>query len=167
MESRNQIYTPPHVPMAPLPSQRSGNSVAQQTTTTEVHRPTVLPEQPIGLPVVANEVISSALNSKTKKIGDVFSFLQQGALQIGRFILSVSGDLRISPDGIIARNSTGNTTFALDGTTGDAIFAGTLQAGTIIGGGSTVVIQESSAGNGRIVLYNGGLPSILIGDPNA
>jgi len=62
----------------------------------------------------------------------------------------VSGDLRISPNGITARDSAGLTTFSIDGTTGNAVFKGTVQAGSFI----TDNVQVTDEG---IYIYNGGL----------
>jgi len=64
---------------------------------------------------IAFEVISTALNTKSKKILQAFEFTQSGALQIGVYEPGVSGDIRLSPTGIVARDSAGLTTFALDG----------------------------------------------------
>src|SRR3990167_3648301 len=113
----------------------------------------------------AVELLSTALNTRSRKILEEFELQQSGGLKIGDFKEGISGDVRITPNGLTARNIAGLTTFAIDGDTGDAVFLGTLRAGTLIGGDGTVLIEESLAGNGRIVLYNSGLPAILIGDP--
>ena len=72
--------------------------------------------------------IDDNLNTLTNTILDSFSFGVSGALQIGTYVNGVTGDIRISPNGIVGRNSAGDNTFAIDGTTGNATFAGTLSA---------------------------------------
>lgn len=115
---------------------------------------------------IAREIIGARLNTESKRILGQFQFTEQGALQIGKLIQGITGDIRISPVGIIGRDAAGNYTFTLDAETGDATFKGMVQAGSFIAGGGGARIEESSAGNGRIVLYNGDLPAILIGDPD-
>lgn len=88
--------------------------------------------RPLPFKDFATEVLGTALNTKSRKILGSFSFGRLGAIQIGNYELDATGDIRITPDGITARNSAGATTFNLDGATGDAQFAGTLSAGAII-----------------------------------
>lgn len=85
---------------------------------------------PLSFPVtaIARELLSVSLNTKSKKILGEYSLGAMGAIAIGKYESGVSGDIRITPDGITARNSSGATTFSLDGDTGDASFAGTLSA---------------------------------------
>ena len=114
---------------------------------------------------IAVELLGQALNTKSKKILQEFQFTPSGAIQVGDYKKGDSGDLRISPNGITARDIAGLTTFAIDGTTGDAVFKGTLQAGAIVVN-SNIATEESSNGNGRLVFYTKGVASIVIGDPN-
>jgi len=92
------------------------------------------PDNGFPQPQVAVELLSTALNTRSKKIIQEFQFTPSGALQIGTLTPGVSGDIRISPNGITARDQSGNTTFDLDGDTGDAVFAGNLQSGTVVTG---------------------------------
>ncbi len=69
---------------------------------------------------MAVETIGSALNTKSKRILAEFQFADSGAIKVGKFAPGVSGDLRISPNGIVARNESGIITFSIDGTTGNA-----------------------------------------------
>ena len=78
--------------------------------------------------VIAHETISQSLNTLSKKINGVFEFLKMGAIKIGEYINGVSGEIKISPDGIVARNKSGDTTFAIDGDTGNATFKGSVIA---------------------------------------
>ena len=111
---------------------------------------------------IAVELLGQALNTKSKKILQEFQFTPSGAIQVGDYKKGDSGDLRISPNGITARDIAGLTTFAIDGTTGDAVFKGILQAGTLIGGDGNVVI-ENPGGGGRIVINDGVNDRIIIG----
>ena len=77
-----------------------------------------------------NDVINARLDSSAKQILDAFTFGTSGAIQIGTYVNGVSGDIRISPNGIVGRNSAGNNTFTINGTTGNATFAGDLSAAT-------------------------------------
>ena len=113
---------------------------------------------------MATELLSTALNTRSRKVLQQFELTQSGGFQVGDFKEGISGDLRITPNGLTARNIAGLTTFAIDGETGDATFLGTLQAGTLIAGDSNVIIDVGGSGGGRILLYNDGMPQILIGD---
>jgi len=72
------------------------------------------------------DVINDKLDTEAKIIKGSFNFGTSGALQIGNYEAGVSGDLKISPNGIVARNSSDDITFAIDGTTGDATFRGDI-----------------------------------------
>lgn len=113
----------------------------------------------------ATELLSTALNTRSKKILGEFELAPSGALQIGNFKEGISGDLRLTPNGLTARDIAGLTTFAIDGTTGDAVFKGSVQAGATIVA-NTIVTEQASNGNGRTVYYNDGIASIVIGDPS-
>ena len=81
--------------------------------------------------VIANELNSLSLNTQLNQILGSYTFGQLGAIQIGKYLAGVSGDLKITPSGIVARNNLNVTTFSLNGDTGDAYFAGTLAAGIV------------------------------------
>ena len=76
----------------------------------------------------AGAFINANLDTSAKTILGSFTFGVSGALQIGTYSAGVSGDVKISPSGIVGRNSAGANTFTIDGTTGTATFAGTLSA---------------------------------------
>jgi len=104
---------------------------------------TPTPEQTVGkasFPVskYSPGVISDTINTKTKKILGNYSFGISGAISIGVYENGVTGDIRITPNGIVARNINGTTTFSIDGETGDAVFLGTIVAGAVISGQVTV-----------------------------
>lgn len=116
--------------------------------------------------IVANQLITPNLNTKSLKILKEYQFTPEGALQIGQFNLGVSGDIRISPAGIIGRNSSGITTFALDADTGDAVFQGTISGQNLLAGFVNVGNEsiQIDGDNRRIVFFDGnGIPVIVIG----
>lgn len=136
MSDINQVYHPLIIPDVPFPQDQG---VAQQVFTVQTSQigqpsPTIEPTSQLvsgqGFPDkrVAYELLTTALNTKALTIGQPFTFTPSGALQIGNYELGVSGDIRISPAGIIARDSSGNTTFTLDGDTGDGTFSGQIRA---------------------------------------
>ena len=77
---------------------------------------------------LVTDLVNARLDTSSKTILDAFTFGVSGALQIGTYSAGVSGDIRISPNGIVGRNKSNVTTFAIDGTTGDATFGGNLTA---------------------------------------
>lgn len=77
---------------------------------------------------IAQQTISESLNTETKRITGEYTFEQLGAILVGLFKQGISGEIKISPDGIVAKNVNGEITFALDGATGDATFKGTIEA---------------------------------------
>jgi hypothetical protein len=139
----------------------SGGSTASDTKTPATIQNKVIPRRRI-----AQELIGSALNTKSRKILLEFQFTPSGALQIGKYENGVSGDIRISPNGITARDLAGLITFALDATTGDAVFKGSVQAGSVITGAvavgdNDIVIDGESK---TMIFYTDDTPSIVIGE---
>lgn len=167
MVEQEKIFTPATIEDNPLPNMEGEVSFdTTQSTSNETFTAKTTKEQPFPTRKIAHEVLGQALNTRSKKILAEFEFTQQGALQIGKYENGVSGDLRISPNGIVARDSAGLTTFALDGTTGSAVFKGEIQSGTLVTGlvsvGNNNVIIDGE--NNRIVIYDdSGLARILIG----
>ena len=98
------------------------------------------------------EIVNAKLNTSAKTILDAFTFGVSGAIQIGTYSAGVSGDIRISPNGIVGRNSANENTFTID-TDGNATFAGVLSAasgtlGSITAGtftGVTLAIGSSNS----------------------
>lgn len=97
--------------------------------------------------------IDDRLDTAAKNILAEFNFGVSGALQIGTYVSGTSGDIRISPNGIVGRDKNGNDTFTIDGTTGSASFSGSIAASTIetstMTGGT---IQTSTSGTRRVVI---------------
>ena len=141
------------------------NMNADSSGTNELET-TKIDDQSLPTKKIAVELISSAINTRSKKILKEFEFTESGALQIGKYDPGVSGDIKISPAGIVARNSSGINTITIDGETGDAFFAGTIQSGTLIAG--DVVVGDNNirldGENRRIIVYDeAGDARILIG----
>lgn len=164
MDSVEKVYTQTVIDDTPFPQDGVEGFDSSQSTTSGNYSAETIKDNPMPVKRTAVELISSALNTKSKKILQTFELTQSGGIQIGKYEEGVTGDLRMTPAGIAARNPSGETTFALDAETGDAVFKGTVSAGSFIGADGNFVVEQGQNG-ARIVLYNNGLPSILIGDP--
>jgi len=120
--------------------------------------PGEIPERSYPSQMIANTVISDSFNTQSRRILDTYEFAKQGALQIGEYEDGVSGDIRISPNGILARNIDGDTTVSIDGSTGDITIKGTIAAGSLIAGRTDI---GSTGGN---VYISGDPPRIMVAD---
>lgn len=163
----DKIYSPPTIEDQPYPTEET--EVAFSTDDKDTKDTYQVPKiKNLGLPTrkIAYELIGSAINTRSRKVLGEFTLAESGGFQIGKYVNGVTGDLRITPNGIVARDKAGIETFVLDATTGSAVFKGTIQAGTLIGGevvvGDNRVIIDGA--NSRIVVYDDdGIPRILIG----
>jgi len=95
---------------------------------------------------VSGHFADAAISTATSTILGSFTFGVSGALQIGTYENGVTGDVKISPTGILGRDKLGDTTFSLNGETGVAVLNG-LVVGTNVGIGTA----EDSAGVTTIV----------------
>ena len=166
----DNILYPDTIEDQPFPGQEAIDTSVSQAVSAGGISTEKIKDNPTPKKIIAHETIGSALNTKTKRILAVFEFTEHGAIQIGKYVNGVSGDLRFTPNGIIARDLAGLTTFAIDGTTGDAVFKGTIQAESIISGslvtGKVIVGNENiviDGENSRILINNGNEDQILIG----
>lgn len=189
-----KVYTQQIIDDVPFPQTGEADFTTSQSTSNNTYTPEKIEEQIFPKKKIATELLSSALNTRSKKIIKEFEFTSSGALQIGSYTEGITGDIRISPNGIEARDSTGTTTFALDATTGDAIFKGTIQAGSVIAttiSGENIIANTMDADrikastldvavdvgtgagasyvrldgeNNRIIIHDGTNPRILIGE---
>lgn len=159
-----KVYIPEVIQETPFPGISESLDTQTQNKSGGNYSPVTTKPKQFPTKRTAVELISTSLNTRSRKVLKEFQLQQAGGFQIGNFEEGISGDLRITPNGLTARNIAGITTFAIDGDTGDATFLGILQAGTLVGGDNTVIIDTGGAGGGRIVLYNDGIPQILIGD---
>lgn len=162
-----KVYTPEEITDNPFPA-NEGILLATSSNSGVVSKPTKIKDTPFPTKRVAVELLSTALNTKSKKILQEFQFASSGAIRVGEYVSGVSGEINITPAGITATDTSGNTTFALDGDTGSATFAGTVQAGAIIAGdvivGNNTWVISGDADNPRIILYNSDIPEIVIGE---
>lgn len=171
--SDEKLYTPEVLESNPLPGQdnivtfaTAHDSTQQGNQTTQLYGPSTTKEQFVPTKRIATELLSDKLNTQTRKILGEFQFTPSGAIQIGNYQDGSNGDIRISPNGIVTRNKTGLSTFSLDGDTGDAVFAGTIQAGTLISGAvavgdGNILIDGATR---RMLFYDlNGIPNIIIG----
>lgn len=167
-----KIYYPETIEDSPLPNAEASESYGtSQSTANDTYSPQTIKSQVVPKKRVAQELIGSALNTKSRKILATFELAQSGGIQIGEYENGISGDIRITPTGIVARDTAGVTTFALDAETGDAVFKGVVQAGSIISAGDIVggtlfladggvnIVAESG-----IITFNPGVDVKLVGD---
>jgi len=85
----------------------------------------------------AGHFADDAISTADGTILGEFTFGNSGAIQIGTYESGVTGDIRISPTGILGRDKTGATTFSINGTTGVAVLNG-LVVGTNVDIGTAV-----------------------------
>lgn len=131
MDTANKVYKPEVIQDTPF----FGSSAASsQKSNGQVFYPDTIPNNSFPQSIIARDIKSVSIDSTARKILGSYSFGRMGAIQIGNYQSGVSGDVRISPSGIVARDSAGNNTFALDATTGDAVFKGTVAAGSVVTG---------------------------------
>lgn len=161
-----KVYYPQTIEDLPFPQEGVEDLGVSQSTSRDTYANPTIKDQSFPEKRQAVELLSTALNTRSRKILGEFGFTPSGAIQIGQYENGISGDVRISPNGILARNRSGLNTFALDGDTGDAIFAGQLRSGSIITG--EVVLGDSSIIlNGeerRILVHDGTTYRIVIGE---
>ena len=167
--AEEKVYTQEIIDDSPFPNQ-TGEEITREgsSSSKDIYSSTVIPDKKLPKKLIAVEVISSALNTQSRRIIDAFEFIKQGAIQIGEYVSGASGDIRISQNGIVARDSAGNITITIDGTTGNVTMKGTMQSGSVITGqivvGNNTWIIDGDPDNPRIVLYNSGVPEIVIGE---
>jgi hypothetical protein len=166
--AEEKVYTPETTTDQPFPEKNDEVQNVGSDGSSTIVGPKTIKDQPFQRKLVAQETISSSLNTKSKKILGAFEFTESGAIQIGTYENGVSGDLRLTPGGMTARNTSGNTTFAIDGETGDATFAGEIKSGSLVTGqvvvGNNTWIIDGDPNHPQIVLYNNGIPEIVLGE---
>lgn len=158
-------YTPEVVSDAPFPGEVEQLVTSSQTMVAGNYGPTQLNEKKFPKKRVAVELLSTALNTRSKKILQEFELQQSGGLKIGDFQEGLSGDVRITPNGLTGRNTAGLVTFALD-TDGNLVLVGELRSGSVISG--TVIVGDNNVviegDESRILIYDeNGIARILLG----
>lgn len=168
MDDIARVYRPQEIEESPFPQQGQADlSISQPSSGGgQIIKPLETKEQTFPAKQHKTELISSVLNTKSKKILQEIQFTPSGAIKIGDYTQGVNGDIRISPTGIVARNSQGDETLAVDGETGDAVFAGQIQTGSIVSG--LALLGDGSIEidgiNKRQVWYENGIPIIVLGN---
>ena len=145
------------VPDNPFPGEPEPIALVGQSNPVGTVTQTVSKEKTFPVKILAHELLSTAINTRSRKVLQEFTLQQSGGFKIGDFKEGLSGEVSITPNGLLAKNISGITTIVIDGDTGDAIFAGELRTGALITG--TVEITD-----GNIALYNNGVLEIFIGD---
>lgn len=164
MENEIKVYTQQVVQEEPFPYEQA-TDIVSTSPSGQVYSPTEIKENSFPIKRIAVELLSAELNTRSRKILGTFELAESGGLQIGKYKQGDSGDIRITPNGITARDQLGNNTFVLDGDTGDATFAGTIQTGAIVAGrvavGNNNVIIDGDAK--AIIINDGTFDRILLG----
>lgn len=152
----DKVYLPETISRSPFPNEEYGSSEGAKTETVkQVYAPGLVNAQSLPKPQYSSEVISSSLNTLSRNILGQYTFSSLGAIAIGKYSSGVTGDIKISPSGIVGRNSSGVTTFAIDGTTGDATFKGTIVAGSVVTGYVEVGGSASDVNSGTTTISGG------------
>jgi len=162
----DKVYTPQVVKDAPFPQEGEVDFGVSQSKGKDIYTPQTTKDQSFPTKRIAVELISNVLNTKSKKILGEFELVDQGAFRVGKYVDGSSGEIAITPNGITAKDSNGETTFGLDGTTGSAVFKGTVQAGTLIGGAVSVGDGDIliDGAKKRMIFYENDIPVIVIGN---
>ena len=116
----------------------------------------------------AVELLSTTLNTKSRKILQEFELVQSGGIKVGDFEEGISGDIRLTPNGITARDSAGITTFSLLGSDGSAVFKGEIRSGSLITGevivgNNNLIFTVDENGQPQILLNDGSNDRVLLG----
>lgn len=162
--AEEKVYTPEVVEENPFPG---GESVVQTTpaTTAGTFAPSTTEEKALPSKRQATELLSTALNTRSRKVLGEFELAQSGGFRVGTYQEGISGEVALTPGGLAARNRAGIQTFVLDGETGDAVFAGQIQTGSVIAG--RVLVGDGSielnGDNTQILIYVGDIANILLG----
>lgn len=161
-------FEPEIQPETPFPGEPIILPTQTQPSTDGNYNPTTTKEKTFPKKRTAVELLSTALNTRSKKILQEFALQDSGGLKIGDFKQGLSGDLRLTPNGMTARNKSGITTLAVDGDTGDAVFKGEVQAGSLITGevvvgNNRVIIDVDDAGEPTIIVNDGTNDRVIIG----
>jgi hypothetical protein len=162
-----KVYTAEIIEETPFPGQEPIVVTESSAESGGTYNATTTNDKKPPVKRIAVELLSTALNTRSRKILQEFELEQSGGFKVGDYREGVTGDLRITPNGLTARDVAGITTFAIDGTTGDAIFKGVVQSGSLVSGtlflgseGGNVYIDGE---NQRIIINDGQTDRVLIG----
>lgn len=137
----DKVYKPEEIQDQPFPLEDESAITPQANPTdSNVVKPQTIKDNNLPKRIISHETIAQSFNTKTQKILAEYQFTEMGAIQIGKYQNGVNGDIRISPGGIVARDSAGESTFALDSETGNVSIKGEIRSGSSVTG--RVVIEE-------------------------
>lgn len=148
------MLNPPTIPdiSFPVTDPGSGSSASTGKKSTALSKVPQIPPIKFHERIISNEVISTSLDTQSRRILGTYQFGTVGALQIGKFVEGISGDIRISPEGIVGRNPDGTITFSIDRETGNATFRGQVAAGSLISG--SIKLGGDGNSDGLLQLFN-------------
>ena len=165
-----KVFYPETIADQPFPGEAGMVGIDTPTATGgQVITAEKIKDKPFPQKRIAKELISNSLNTISRKILAVYQFTKMGAIQIGEYILGKSGEIKISPDGIVAKNKNGYTTFALDGDTGDAVFKGEIRASdfVVVDNNGLVSLSNFSSNNVYIAEVDPETSTTLVDVPSA
>ena len=167
-----KVYSPEIIEENPFPNETSeaiGYS-SSKPASGDVYSPAVAKTNTVRKQRIATQLLSRALNTNSKKVLQEFELEESGGFKIGNYKAGETGEVSITPNGMTAKDTAGVLTFVLNALTGSATFKGTVQAGSIVSGlitvGNSTWVIDGDPDYPRILLYNGGIPEILIGEPD-
>jgi len=152
--ANEKVYSPETIADNPFPQREEASFGAPKTGT--------IKDKPLPVQKTATRLINSILNTTAKKILGEFQFTNSGAIKIGKYVSGSSGEVAISPDGIVATNLTGETSFAIDAETGNATFKGQVLAGSVVSG--EVEVGGVDNESGRILVNDASGNLIILAD---
>jgi len=158
----DDVLKPVVIEEIPFPELNLSTSGSNSSGNSTILTPLETIERKLPDTFVSRTVIADSLNTQSRKILSDYSFGEYGSISIGKYQAGVSGDIKISPNGIVTRNKNGETTIGLDGDTGDATFKGQLLAGNVITGGIDITGAGAinfNDGTNKAVLDASGLVS--------
>lgn len=163
-----KIYTPEVIEETPFPDEPIALDAQSESSASGNYTPTTTKEKTFPKKRIAVELLSTALNTRSRKILEEFKLEQSGGLQIGNFKEGISGDLKLTPNGITARDSLGVTTFAIVGSDGSAVFKGEIRSGSLITGevivgNNNLILTVDANGQPQIILNDGANDRVLLG----
>lgn len=158
-----KIYEPAEIEQTPFPQDQVENPTESSgKQSSGLFSPKTSNQTNFPLKRVSHELISQALNTRSKKVRGQFQLTESGGFRIGNYEPGVSGEMVLTPAGQTAKNMAGQVTFAIDAETGDVIFLGEIRGGTIDIGNNFYVDVDGNVIANAIQLSS----SVVIGSTN-
>ena len=160
-------YSPEVIDENPFPGQDAQNINVVTSKSGGTYNPAKSDERTFPIKRTAVELLSTTLNTRSRKILQSFDLEQSGGLQIGTFKDGETGDIRLTPNGITGRDTDGIVSFTLD-TDGNLVVKGEIKSGSfitgqVIVGNNNVIIDVDDGGHPTIVVNDGTNDRVLIG----